>query len=1003
MKYRVFLAGGGTGGHVYPNLAFLSYLKKSIDIQRVYYLGLRNKPEEKIIGKEEYKEYKFLPIRSYQFPRSKNLIIWILFFIVLLIGILKSMACILRYRPHIVISSGGYVSVPVLISSYIYKILCHVFFALPPVIISIEPNIDPGLANSTFGLLSDKVFVSFRETQKIYRDKAQYVGYPVRSDLRNIRILSKSEKDEIKERLKIPKDRKIILITGGSQGAKNINTLISSLIPELKKHRDKLFIIHSTGLYSDNEYDAYEYTVNNIRKVGSDLDEIKDFYECHSFLYNIIDYISICDLAIIRGGAGSVFEMLQAGKPSILIPKTDIAGDHQLKNCREVSKKGFGMILYEYKEIDHKNKPYITIDKERFMSMINDFLENGESFKKIKENLSEYSPPHTETLATRSFTREIKKNRERYEKNKLSNLSIINKCFLAICFIIFIFLFIRQVPSFASLPIVFAILLYLCLYGLRRNYFIIDNIRENISHFSYFLFTFMVSSLMFLFFMKITDDWLSAALLIPLIAVNNILRKLLERHENSYDLISLMLFLIFSQFLFYKFFLEEYFYYQLYFYFTIINIYLLFLFIKNGIKKEKLIRRYDDLIFMIETILIFLFIINSLYFIYNMNISAYYSLIVSSLVLVPIINIALMMVRKRFIDQPSHPDYLSIFTRGIIFYTLPIIIIFLFLEKEFYFFINWILPTDISAYSILPAFFVLSPLLLLIPLSYIHIRVQKFNDQRQYLWILVIILLFDFFLKLNFQLQLRTLSLLFSFYIILFLMTLLIAGKVKNKVKSREIPKNLDNINLIESGKLFILFALFILTIVNFKFNEIRSILALVFPLFSSITIFLVLSHVLSIRDQFNISNDKGSDDILISDKNAIENYPALRFSQLLFDELMKLDKDFLLLRLSTFKYSGSWWFINCGIKLIGNMKKDDELDYLISIIKERKKNINPLIKLIAGDYKYNAIMRRNAIESIIKIGKWNDSLKKAMLTAMNDKHFEVRTYALICLKKFKN
>lgn len=998
MGYRLFLAGGGTGGHVFPNLAFARYLEKSIRIEKIFYLGLLGKPEEKIIKREEYSDIHFLPINARQFPRVKDPVRWILFLKDLILGIMRSLMLLFFYRPGIVISSGGFVSVPVLVSCAVYRVVCRIFLSQPPLIISVEPNVDPGLANSTFGLLSDRIFTAFRETGRLYGKKALYTGYPVRSKIRDIRLISADERDAIKQSLGIPDGKKVILVSGGSQGARNINTLIADSICELAKLRDEIFIIHSTGLYKDREYDSYEWTVSRINSQGIALEDISDFYQPRRFLYNMTDYLSVCDLAIVRGGAGSVFEILDAGIPAIFIPKIEVAGEHQLKNCREIYKRKLGAILYEYREKTGSGSG-ITIDRSRFISLIRGFLGNDSMFEEIKTNLKAYSSPDPGKLSAGYLEQQMDENKNRHERYLAAAGSIFKKTVIVIGVLALVMLYHSRMINFLAFDTAVIFLMHFYMYMLRKD----SNYKHGFSEKIYisslfYAFAVLVSGAGFCLLLSgLAFDRLMYIPLIILISVNNILRKLLARNETEIDALLFLMYMGALSLIFFRSFHNIYLHTWISFYFLASSLYLLACFIRRGIKRQMTGGFWNDFFCFGEVTLLFLFFLNTLLYLNGRYPSSYRYLSVSVLLMVPFINLVLGMARNRFSaslgDDWSNRFLLSGFFRGIIFYTLPVIIILIFMQKE----IQYVLAGSFrfsKAHAILPFFAGLSPLLILIPLAYLFVKIQKLKGRRDYILILAGLLMADIILKNFFLIPGQVVSVLISLYPFIFI--------VVSRIMTKKLTLNpRDEITArMESAKLLIVSGMFLLGLLCFRFNNIDSAWSLIIPLFVSSGLFLIFSRIMSLGGVSGPSEPlQGKPEEVC---RSVENLSAVKFSQLSHEALAGFDREYLLLRLNSFRHSGSWWFENCAVKLIGNMKKEDELPFLLNIITEKcQKNI--IFRLIAGNYMHNAIKRRNAVQSVEKIGIYSLEVEDALKQGLSDMHFEVRSACLTALRRFSD
>ncbi len=297
---KIVLTGGGTAGHVMPNIALLPTLKKDFDI---YYFGNENGIEKKIC-----KDYgiNFTNIPCAKLNRSltlKNLLIPF----VLIKGIVSAEKQLKRLSPDVVFSKGGYVSVPTVIAAKRLNI---------PVIAH-ESDISIGLANKITSPLCEKVLTSFKETAKTLKN-GQYVGSPIREQVY-------MGKPSIAQKLGI-KNKPNLLVLGGSLGSKTINNAIYNNLDTLLC---RFNVIHICGK-------------NNVKKIA------KENYYQFEYVKNIQDFLAVADIVVSRAGSNACFELLSLYKPTLFIPLSKKAsrGD-QIDNAKYFSEKGLSCCLFE--------------------------------------------------------------------------------------------------------------------------------------------------------------------------------------------------------------------------------------------------------------------------------------------------------------------------------------------------------------------------------------------------------------------------------------------------------------------------------------------------------------------------------------------------------------------------------------------------------------------------------------------------------------------------------
>lgn len=305
---KVIMTGGGTAGHVIPNLALIPELKK-LDYEIVY-IGSKDGIEKKLIEKNNIKYYgietgklrRYFDIKNFKDPFK------------VFKGISEASKIIKNEKPDVIFSKGGFVSVPVVIGGKLNGIS----------VIAHESDITPGLANKIAQPFCKKICLTFPEAiSSIKKGKGIITGTPIRKELRE------GSKLIGKNLCKFPEGKKVLMVIGGSQGSKAINTIIQSNIKDLLKNYN---IIHLCGK-------------GNIDKRLTDIEGYKQFEYVDEELPHLMNY---ADFFISRAGANTIFELLYLSKPNILIPLSKKAsrGD-QILNAESFKKQGFSMVIEE--------------------------------------------------------------------------------------------------------------------------------------------------------------------------------------------------------------------------------------------------------------------------------------------------------------------------------------------------------------------------------------------------------------------------------------------------------------------------------------------------------------------------------------------------------------------------------------------------------------------------------------------------------------------------------
>lgn len=332
---RVLLTGGGTAGHVNPALAIGSALAGAET--RFLFVGVRGRVEEEVVPREGI-PIKY--VRASGFPTGPSPEM-ARFLANLLIGTTQSLGILIRFRPDVIIGTGGYVSAPVIMAASLLR-----KFRLSKARVFIhEQNAVPGKLNRLMGRFAHQVLITFPETLAYFPENGALVGYPLR------RRIARVSREEARQKLDftIPEGRKVVLVFGGSQGSRIMNQALVDVLRYFLPHRDSLFIVHGVGLYKSHEYNAMKDTEALMRRLYSDeqLKCIESFYAHRAFFHNIELLYALSDLVVARAGAGSLNEISAMGLPALIIPKSNLPGDHQVMNARSMERAGGAEILYE--------------------------------------------------------------------------------------------------------------------------------------------------------------------------------------------------------------------------------------------------------------------------------------------------------------------------------------------------------------------------------------------------------------------------------------------------------------------------------------------------------------------------------------------------------------------------------------------------------------------------------------------------------------------------------
>ena len=330
---KIVMTGGGTAGHVTPNIALIPSLREAG--YEISYIGSYEGIEKRLIEEQNIPYYGISSgkLRRYFDPKNFTDPFKVVK------GLAQAVSLLKKIKPDIVFSKGGFVSVPVVLAAKI----CHI-----PAIIH-ESDITPGLANKIAIPGATKVCCNFPETLKyLPKEKAVFTGSPIRQELLS------GNADAALTFCKLPaKSKPVLLIIGGSTGSKVINTIVRASLPTLLKN---YLVIHLCG---KNNLDA-------------SLEGMAGYVQLEYAGKELADLFALSDIVISRAGANAIFELLALRKPNILIPLSAAAsrGD-QILNANSFKNSGYSYVLEEEKlsietlqnaiaEVDGKKNTYIS-------------------------------------------------------------------------------------------------------------------------------------------------------------------------------------------------------------------------------------------------------------------------------------------------------------------------------------------------------------------------------------------------------------------------------------------------------------------------------------------------------------------------------------------------------------------------------------------------------------------------------------------------------------------
>ena len=387
---KVLLAGGGTGGHVYPAIAIANKIKEHNPDCEILFVGTKNGIESEIVPKAGF-ELKTVTVQGFKRKIDLDNIKRVF---KLCKGLEQSRRIVKKYKPDIVIGTGGYVSGPVLFNAAMNKRVTIVH----------EQNSFPGVTNKILSKVATKVLTSFEDSHKRFpeasQDKLVLTGNPVRKEILN------SRKFIARKNLGISEDKKMLLCYGGSGGSEEINDAMRLVIENMVKE-DVAFIFATGKVY----YDEFIETIKDI--------ELKPYQRVMPYLDNMADGLAASDIVIGSAGAISLAEITALGKPSIIIPKAYTAENHQEYNAKSIESQGAGIAILE-KDLTPQslNEAVFKLlgDKELLIDMANNAKKIGKP-EAIDLIYNEIMKSYNEAVGSKKKNKKQKEQAEVKEEN----------------------------------------------------------------------------------------------------------------------------------------------------------------------------------------------------------------------------------------------------------------------------------------------------------------------------------------------------------------------------------------------------------------------------------------------------------------------------------------------------------------------------------------------------------------------------------------------------------
>lgn len=327
-KIKVIVSGGGTGGHIFPAVAIANAIKNKYPDVEILFVGARGKMEMEKVPKAGY-PIKGLWISGLQ---RKLTLGNLMFPLKVVVSLIHSMFIIKSFKPDIAIGVGGYAGGPLLKAATMLGV---------PALIH-ESNSFPGITNKLLGKSVNTVCVAFAGMEKYFpKRKLVITGNPVRQEI--VKLAGKRE--EAIKYFQLDNLRPVVLVVGGSLGARSINQAIHEALPLFKEKNYQ--VLWQTGVHYK------EQSLQAVKELA--YDGVKPY----EFIYEMDLAYAAADVVVSRAGAMSVSELSLVAKPAILVPYPYASEDHQTKNAMALVLKNAAVLV---KDSDTKEKLYQEID-----------------------------------------------------------------------------------------------------------------------------------------------------------------------------------------------------------------------------------------------------------------------------------------------------------------------------------------------------------------------------------------------------------------------------------------------------------------------------------------------------------------------------------------------------------------------------------------------------------------------------------------------------------------
>lgn len=343
-KKTVIIAGGGTGGHIYPGVAIARTLEKLHPEIEVHFVGARGGLEEKIIPREKFPLHL---VSIGKLHKSVGLLTRLKTLVQMPLALLTSLKILRTLKPEAVLGVGGFASGPLLFAAALSGRRALIW----------EPNAYPGLANRLLSRFASECLLVFQEAAKyLHTKKVTQSGLPVRSTMHPT---------------KRPEGLPLrILVFGGSQGARFINNVVSDAVLDGGDWLKGVELVHQTGALD------FPRISELYRKAPSNV-------QVFEYLHDMDQRLAWADIVVCRSGASTVAEICACQKAAVFIPLPTAADNHQQKNAEVLVRENAAMMALQSE-----------LTSQKFMDLMRNFRDNRDLIKELEKNVQRFQFPN---------------------------------------------------------------------------------------------------------------------------------------------------------------------------------------------------------------------------------------------------------------------------------------------------------------------------------------------------------------------------------------------------------------------------------------------------------------------------------------------------------------------------------------------------------------------------------------------------------------------------------